>query len=159
MFLPIIFTILIFPGMFMALIPMMPAMPYMFLVVLAYGFMDGFEVVTLQDIGIFAGILIISILIDYFAGIVGAKYGGASRKGILFGFLGLVLGVLLLPPFGGFIGLFIGVFIAEFVLKSDAQKAIKAATGSLIGSISGILLNTLLAIIFFILFIIFVFFI
>ena len=30
---------------------------------------------------------------------------------LLFGFFGLILGFLLLPPFGGFLGLFLGVFV------------------------------------------------
>jgi hypothetical protein len=159
MLLPIIFTILIFPGMFMTFIPMMPAIPYMFLMVLVFGFIDKFDALTVQNMWIFGGILIASILIDYFAGVIGAKYGGASRKGIAFGFLGLILGFLLLPPFGGFIGLFAGILIAEFLMKGDKTKAVKAATGSLVGTISGILLNTILAVIFFGLFITFVFFI
>ena len=159
MLLPVIFTLLIFPGMFMALIPMMPAIPYMFLMVGIFGYADRFERLTVGNMWVFAGILIASILVDYFAGIIGAKYGGASSKAMMFGFLGLIVGFLLIPPFGGFVGLFVGILIAEFIMKGDSAKAIKAATGSLIGSVSGILINTLLAIVFFGLFISFVFFI
>ena len=159
MLLPILFSLLIFPGMFMTLIPMAPALPYMFFLALLFGFIDGFEMLTINNLWIFGGILIASILIDYFAGVIGAKYSGASRKGIVFGFFGLILGFVLLPPFGGFLGLFIGVLVGEYVLGRDKTKALKAATGSLVGSISGMLLNTILAIVFFGLFITFVFFI
>jgi uncharacterized protein len=159
MLLPIIFTILIFPGMFMTIIPMMPAIPYMFLMAWIFGYFDNFERLTAGNLWVFGGILIASILIDYFSGVIGAKYGGASRKGLLFGFLGLILGFLLLPPFGGFIGLFTGIFIGEFLMKGDKTKAIKAATGSLVGSIGGILINTFLAVTIFTLFVIFVFFV
>ncbi len=143
----------------MTFIPMMPALPYMFLMAGIFGLLDGFERFTINNLLVFAGILVVSILVDYFAGVIGAKYGGASRRGISFGFLGLVLGFLLIPPFGGFLGLFLGILISEFVMKGDKTKALKAATGSLIGSISGIFINTLLAIAVFALFITFVFFI
>jgi hypothetical protein len=146
-----------FPGMFMTLIPMVPALPYMFLVAGAFGFLDGFERLTTQNLWVLAGILIVSILVDYFSGIIGAKYGGASRRGMLFGFLGLILGFMIFPPFGGFIGLFTGILIAEFIIKKSEIGALRAATGSLIGTLSGIFINTLLAITFFVLFVIFLF--
>lgn len=143
----------------MSFVPMMPAIPYMFLMIGIFGLFDGFKDLTVDNLWVFFWILIASILIDYFAGVIGAKYGGASRKGILFGFVGLILGFLLMPPFGGFLGLFIGIFVAEFILKGDKNKALKAATGSLIGSIAGVIINTFLAIAMFVLFILFVFFI
>lgn len=157
MLLPIVFTILIFPGMFMAFIPMMPALPYMFLMAAIFGFFDRFVNLTLTNLGVLGGILITSILIDYFSGIIGAKYGGASRKGILFGFIGLIIGFVLFPPFGGFLGLFAGVLVAEFIIKRSERAALKAATGSLLGSLAGIVINTFLAVLFFTLFIIFIF--
>lgn len=143
----------------MALIPMAPALPYMFFLALLFGFIDGFELLTINNMWVFGGIFIASIFIDYFAGVVGAKYGGASRKGVAIGFLGLILGFVLMPPFGGFVGLFLGVLIGEYIVGRQKDKALKAATGSIVGSISGILLNTVLAMGFFGLFITFVFFI
>ncbi|HJO89688.1 MAG: DUF456 domain-containing protein [Candidatus Pacebacteria bacterium] len=95
--------------------------------------------------------------IDYFSGIIGAKYSGASKKGLLFGFLGLILGFIFLPPFGGFVGLFVGILIAEFIIKGNEIMALKTAAGSLIGIATGIFINILLAIAFFVLFVLFLF--
>jgi|TARA_Y100000310_G_scaffold225067_1_gene227024 hypothetical protein len=157
MLLPIIFTILIFPGIFMTIVPMMPALPYMFLMAVIFGLFDGFVNLTLVNLGVLGGILIASILIDYFSGIIGAKYSGASKKGLLFGFLGLILGFIFLPPFGGFVGLFVGILIAEFIIKGNEIMALKTAAGSLIGIATGIFINILLAIAFFVLFVLFLF--
>ncbi|OQA03533.1 MAG: hypothetical protein BWY68_00712 [bacterium ADurb.Bin400] len=96
-----------------------------------------------------------SIAVDYFAGILGARYGGASKKAVLYGFVGLILGLVLLPPFGGIIGLFAGVAIAEWYSHRNKQRAVKAAAGSLIGSLTGILINLTLALLLLVLFIIF----
>ncbi len=156
--LKIIFIVLILPGVFMVFIPAMPGIPYMFAMVALFGFIDGFQNLTPIHLGILGGILIASIFIDYFAGILGAKYGGASKKGILFGFLGLIIGLILFPPFGGFLGIFLGVLAAEFIFHRDKTRALKAATGSFLGSVSGVFINACLAGVFFILFIIFTIF-
>jgi uncharacterized protein YqgC (DUF456 family) len=156
--LKIIFIVLMLPGVFMVFIPMIPGIPYMFAVAALFGFIDGFQNLTPLNLGILGGILIASIFIDYFAGILGAKYGGASKKGIFCGFLGLIIGLILFPPFGGFLGLFAGVLAAEFIAYKDKKRALKAATGSFLGSVSGVFINTCLAVVFFILFIIFTIF-
>ncbi|MDP6387709.1 MAG: DUF456 domain-containing protein [Candidatus Pacebacteria bacterium] len=141
----------------MTIVPMMPALPYMFLMAVIFGLFDGFVNLTLVNLGVLGGILIASILIDYFSGIIGAKYSGASKKGLLFGFLGLILGFIFLPPFGGFVGLFVGILIAEFIIKGNEIMALKTAAGSLIGIATGIFINILLAIAFFVLFVLFLF--
>ncbi|MGR3310470.1 MAG: DUF456 domain-containing protein [Candidatus Brocadiales bacterium] len=142
----------------MVFIPMMPGIPYMFAMSVLFGFIDSFQNLTPINLGILGGILIASIFIDYFAGILGAKYGGASKKGIFYGFLGLIIGIILFPPFGGFLGLFSGVLAAELISYRDKTRALKAATGSFVGSVSGVLINTCLAVVFLILFIIFTIF-
>lgn len=156
--LKIIFIVLILPGVFMVFVPAMPGIPYMFAMAAVYGFIDGFQNLTPINLGILGGILIASIFIDYFAGVLGAKYGGASRKGIFCGFVGLIAGLILFPPFGGFLGIFMGVLTAEFIFYKDKTKALKAATGSLLGSVSGVLINTCIAVVFFILFAVFTIF-
>ncbi len=152
----ILFSTLIFPGMILVLIPGMPAIPYMFLVALIFGFVDKFQNISPRNLIVLGVIVLLSIAVDYAAGILGAKYGGASKKSIIFGFLGSLLGTLLLPPFGGIVGIFAGVLIAEFMQFYDHKKAVKAASYTLAGSIAGLLVNFLLAIIFFTLFLVFV---
>jgi uncharacterized protein len=157
MLIPIIFSAAVFAGMFMTIIPMMPALPYMFGVAALFGFFDNFEKLTPANLAVLGAILIFSIIVDYLSGIIGAKYGGASKKGILFGFIGLILGLIMFPPFGGFLGLFAGVLISEFAAGGSGTTALKAAAGSLFGSLTGVLINSFLAVAFFASFIFFVF--
>lgn len=100
-------------------------------------------------------IIIISLAVDYFSGILGAKYSGASRRSTYFGFLGMIAGLIFFPPFGGFVGLFVGILIGEFLDYKKHTQALKAATGGLIGSLAGIIINAVLALIFIGLFIVF----
>lgn len=153
--LTIIFGLLLFPAIFLVFIPMLPAFLYMFAVAFLYGILDGFVHLQAGEIGMLAGIFCLSVLVDYSAGALGAKYGGASKKSIVYGFVGLLLGSVLFPPFGGLPGLFFGVFITElFFLRKSRAAAWKAAAGSFLGSMAGVVFNVILALCFFTLFLV-----
>lgn len=150
----IIFIILLLPGLVGVILPILPGIPYMFVVALIFAVIDKFQHLTgnnLLVLGLIAGL---SLMIDYFAGLLGARFGGASRKAILFGLTGLIAGLILLPPWGGIIGLFSGVLVAEVSIGRKHLQALKAAGGSLLGTLTGIIINLILSIAFLVLFIV-----
>lgn len=149
----VIATALLLPGIAGVLLPMLPGIPYMWLVALGFGVVDRFVHLTGRDLGILAIIALLSFAVDYFAGVLGAKYGGAAARSMASGLIGLVIGVILLPPFGGLIGLFIGIMASELQMRRSRSQAVRAATSGLIGSVMGIGINFLLALIFVIAFI------
>ena len=151
-------TALIIPGIFMAFVPMLPALSYMFVVALLYGIVDGFTHISAHEIWILLALAVISIVIDHTSGILGAKYGGAHTKSLLWGMLCALIGTFLLPPLGTFIGLFVGVFGAELYYKKTRDQAFKAAGSALLGSALGVGVNIILAIGFTGLFMYFAFF-
>ncbi len=153
--LTILFALLLFPAVFLVFIPMMPAMSYLFAMSVLYGVLDHFEHLQGWELGLLAGIFCLSLLVDYSAGILGAKYAGASKQSIMWGFVGLVIGSILFPPFGGILGLFLSVFVAELFYDKSHAAALRAAAGSLAGAITGVFLNLVLALSFFILFMVF----
>ena len=144
----IIASVLIIPGIAMALIPMLPALSYMFVIALAFAIYDGFDILTRGEILILLGIVFVSIAVDHISGLLGAKYGGAHTKSLLWGMLGGFIGTFFLPPLGTFIGLFLAILIAEIYYKKTREEAVKAAKGALIGTAVGIGVNVLLAILF-----------
>jgi uncharacterized protein len=151
----IIASILIAPGILMAFVPMLPALSYMFVMALVFAIYNGFTTLTVTETLILLGIVLVSIVIDHGAGILGAKYGGAHTKSLLWGMLGAFIGTLLFPPLGSFAGLFIGVLFAELYYKRSQDKALKAAGSALLGSAVGVGVNIALAITFLSLFIYF----
>ena len=151
----IITTLLLSLGIIGIVIPVFPGIPVMFVVALFYGIITKFSTLSTNELIILGIIALVSILVDYASGLLGARYGGASRRSILFGFIGFILGTIFIPPFGGFIGIFLAVLFSELYLHQDHKRAIKAASGSLIGSLAGIILNLLLGIVFIVLFVIF----
>lgn len=147
-------SVLLLGGVIMACVPMLPALSYMFVVALAFALLDKFATLTLSQLLILLCITGASIITDHTAGLLGAKYGGAHTKSILWGLAGAVGGLFTLPAFGSFIGLFLGVLLAEIYYKRH-EKALKAATGALIGSAVGVVVNICLSILFLALFFVF----
>jgi len=76
---------------------------------------------------------------------------------MLFGFVGMILGLIIFPPLGTIIGLFLGILTGELIANSDQSRALKAASGGVISSLIGILINLVLAITFLIIFVLAVF--
>ena len=130
----------------------------MFLVVLIYGIIDKFQTLELWHL-----LCLWRHGTPWCAdrptplGSSGENVGGANKKSILFGLGGLVIGLIIFPPFGLFLGLFLGVLIGELVQMKDHAQALKAASYSFLGVIGGMILSTILAIAFFITFIVILF--
>ena len=150
----IIFFVLMIPGIAGAFLPL-PGLLYMFIISLIFGFVDKFAHLQPWELGVLAGIALISILNDYLSGLIGAKYGGAAQKSMLYGIIGMIIGLIIFPPFGGLIGVFVGILITELIRGTNQEKSIRAATGGLVGSIVGMIVTLVLAIIFLFLFTIF----
>ena len=148
-------TAAMLPGLAGVLLPLVPGIPYMFVVALVYALADRFSHMSGVELLILGLIAVASLAVDYLAGILGARAGGASKKALLFGMIGLILGMIILPPFGGILGLFLGVLGAELLGGKTALKAFKAGQGSVIGALTGIGINLVLALLSLALFVVF----
>lgn len=148
-------TLLMIPGIIGILIPAIPGIPYMLVIALVFGSIDRWQHLQGAEIGWLAALAVLSLVVDYAAGILGARFGGASKKALTFGFIGMIIGTIILPPFGGLLGLFCGIMLAELARAKNHVKALKAATGGVMGALAGMAVNLMLAVFFLILFIIF----
>jgi len=151
----IAFTLLMLPGILFVLLPALPGILYMLIVAFVYAFIGDFSNLEVNELLVLLGLYILSILVDYLSGVVGAKISGAHKKSLLYGFIGIVVGFILFPPLGSIIGLFLGIYLSEFFRHQDEMKALKAAVGSSAGAFTGVLINIFLALTFIILFILF----
>lgn len=136
-------------------VPAIPGVPMMLLLAVFFGFIDRWQHLTPVNLLVLLIIATASLAVDNLSGILGAKYGGASGKSMLWGMLGMLLGLAMMPPFGGLLGLFLAVLISEYIYHQRGAKAIKAAAGSFIGTVAGMIINLILSIIFILLFIVF----
>lgn len=148
---------LMLPGLFMMLTPLLPGIPYMFLMATLYGVLDGFQSFSPWMIAVFGGFVILAGLVDYFAGVLGARYGGARSYSLKLGFIGMILGTVIVPPFGSFVGLFLGIVAGEVFRIGWRLPALLAGGISLTGALIGYIINILLALAFLITFLIVLF--
>jgi len=126
-----------------------------FLATLIYGVITHFAQITQALIWTLLGIALFGELMEYLAGIFGAKKFGASRVGIMGavagGILGGIVGTGILPLVGSVIGLlmgaFSGAFLMELAIKKKPAQALRAGWGTFTGRIGGILTKVILAIV------------
>lgn len=137
------FFVLGFVGILM---PALPSLPLVWVGILIYAFFTDFSEVT-TDIVLWTGALVlVGTLLDFVAGMVGAKAYGSSWMGMLGAFIGAIVGVI----FGGLIGVIIGsalgTFAGEYIKHRDTGIATKATWGSMIGFFFGTVIKVVVGV-------------
>lgn len=127
--------VLIILGILGSLLPVLPGPPIAWFGLLIQNLRDPNPFST-RFLVIWAGIVIITIVLDYLIPIYGTKKFGGTK----YGAWGCTLGFLLafwLGPLGVIIGPFIGAFVGEMIGGQETHKSLKAALGSFIGFLVG----------------------
>lgn len=153
----IIFTILLLPGLIGTILPIVPSVPWMFVVALIFGIIDRFSHLRWWELLILGILAAISFAADNLSGLIGAKGTGASRWGLLGGFIGGLIGLFFFPPWGAILGMIIGVVVLEIIANRNQKKAVRSASGVVLGNLVSIIINLALCFIFIGLFILFAF--
>ena len=136
----IIALLLLFFGLLGSMMPGLPGPPLSFIGILLIHFFTGTQFST-SFLLIWAAIVIMVFLLDYFIQVWGVKKFGGGYKATIGTFLGFFAG-LIFPPVGLIIGPFIGAFIGAFIeVKGNNIRALKVATGSIIGFVIGNILK------------------
>ena len=94
-----------------------------------------------NSIGVWTLILLVlialfSLVLDYLAGVLGAKKMGATWKGMTGAILGAIVGVFFSLP-GLILGPFIGALVFEMIGGREFEPAAKAGFGAVIGVFVG----------------------
>ena len=128
-------------GIIGTIVPLMPGVILIWLGMLLYGILTGFQNLT-PGFYIAQGVATLLVMaIDYFAAALGTKRFGGSRGAMLGAALGVVLGLLLLGPAGIIFGPFLGALAAELLKGHPVEKAFRSSLGALIGLLGGIFLK------------------
>ncbi|MFG3816067.1 MULTISPECIES: DUF456 domain-containing protein [Limnothrix] len=145
-------------GVLGSFIPAIPGPSLVVLAVVIWGAVKGWALVT-TALWVSIAVLVLSLLIDNLAGIIGAQKAGASQWGQIGSIVGLLLGFFgLLPalPIGGplagiLLGPVLGAVVGEMLYRRTVplvprfKVSLKAALGILLGSIIGNVIQGLLA--------------
>ena len=104
------------------------------------------QTISWWTIGGLALLTVVSYVIDFVSGTVGAKWYGATRWGAIGGLVGAVVG-LFFGIIGIFVGPLLGVLVGELLGGKGLLPAGKSTWGTLIGTTAGIILRLVIAII------------
>ncbi len=127
-------------GLAGVLLPILPGIPLAWLGLLVYAAGTGFERMSLTVVIVFGVLTLLSLAIDFFAPMLGAKRYKASKLGVFGAFLGITFGIFF-GIWGIILGPFIGALAGEFLAGKKTKQAFGSATGTFTGMILGSLLK------------------
>lgn len=127
--------ILCIAGIAGSFLPLLPGPPIAFLGMLAQQLRDP-NPFTLKMLLIWGGIVLLTLILDYYIPIWGTKRFGGTK----YGAWGCTLGFLAafwMGPWGIIIGPMAGAFIGELLARQDSKTAFRSALGSFVGFLLG----------------------
>jgi len=137
-------VILFVAGVAGTILPALPGTLMIFLAFLLGAWIDNFQVIETSTVIIAGVICVVAQVLDYVAGILGAKKAGASKEAIIGALIGTVAGVL-----SGFVGLLffplLGAFVGEYIAISDVRRAGNVGVATWLGMLIGAVLKLVLA--------------
>lgn len=120
-------------GLVGIIIPILPGVFLIWFGVLIYAWRDGFEALSLGTFMFISVIVVFAGLSDLWLPAFGAHKSGASKRTIVTGLLGAIIGSFVLPLVGTIVGYVFGVLLGEYHKRRDWQAAWQASKGSLAG--------------------------
>ncbi len=135
--------LLIITGFVGCIVPGLPGPPFAFLAIIIIYFYDN-STFSSQFLWIMGLITVGVYFLDYLLPIWGAKIFKASKQGIWFSIIGMLIGIFFFPPFGMILGLLIGAIIGELIAGKAKAEAIKVGVISFLFSLLAIFIKIVL---------------
>ena len=116
--------------------PALPGLPFMFAGAWLLAYSSDYQIIGSFSLLVLFLIAALGMAMDFVAGILGAKYTGASSEALRGAFIGSIAG-LFMGLAGLVLGPLLGAAIGEFLDKKNIWLAGKVGIGTLIGFIVG----------------------
>jgi uncharacterized protein YqgC (DUF456 family) len=147
--LAIICFILMLAGLVGIFLPILPGVPLAWLGLFIYAIGTGFDRISILTTVLLFILMLLSLLIDFIAPILGAGKYRASKYGMIGVFLGFTIGIIVFNFWGIIIGPFAGAFLGELIAKRPPKQAFKSALGAPLGFIAGSIFKVICVLIMF----------
>ncbi len=139
---------LITAGLVGAFIPVIPSHLIILLAGVSHHLMlkpdSGLGVVSFIVLSV---LLVASQLFETFSGSIGSKWFGGTKWGTIGAMVGIIVGMLLIPPpFGFIVGPLMGALLCEkFFGKQSLKEATSSGVGSSVGVLTGLAVRLVVA--------------
>ncbi len=120
-------------GLLGTLVPMLPGLLLVWLALLTYALVDGFQVITPAFFATLSFVALFGMSSDLWLPLLGARASGASWRSTLYGTVGALVGFFVGTLLGSIVGYAVGVLVAEYQKHQDWNLAFKASLGGLAG--------------------------
>lgn len=137
-------VILVVVGMIGVILPALPGLPLVFAGMLLAAWAGDFQQIGWIPLVMLGLMTVLSVAVDFFATVVGAKRVGASKKALWGAVIGTFAG-LFFGPVGLFAGPFIGALLGELWHSRELGQATKVGVGTWLGILLGTVLKLGLA--------------
>ena len=129
-------------GLIGCIAPVLPGPPLSYVGLLLLHFTDRVSFST-TELLVWAAIVVVVLLLDYFVPMLGTKYFGGSKWGERGCVVGTIAGLFFMP-WGLIVGPFAGAFIGELLGGRETVQALKSGLGSLLGFLFGTVVKCIL---------------
>lgn len=130
--------IIMFVGLAGTFLPGIPGAPLILIGALGHKFYFGTESASWFFIAILILLTVLSLALDFFASMFGAKKLGATWRGITGAVVGAIVGIFFNLP-GLILGPFIGAFLFEIAGGRQWKESARAGAGAMLGLVLGTL--------------------
>ena len=137
-------VVLIVVGVAGTVLPALPGTLFVLGGIVLGAWIDDFTRVGWVVVTIVSVLAVLAWVLDYVAGLLGARKAGASRQAIIGAALGTVAGL-----FMGLVGVLfmplVGAAIGEFIAQKDHQRAVKVGVATWLGIMAGLVSKVVIA--------------
>ena len=135
---------LIVAGIVGTVLPALPGTLFVLAGIVLGAWIDDFSRVGWGVLSVIGVLALLAWVLDYVAGLLGARKAGASRHAIIGAALGTVAGL-----FMGLVGVLfmplVGAAIGEFIARRDHERAVKVGLATWLGIMAGLVSKVVIA--------------
>lgn len=143
-FLWILCAALILAGLAGTVLPVLPGTILVLGGIVLGAWIDDFSRVGMTTVVVVSVLALLAWILEYLAGLMGAKKAGASKQALLGAAMGTVLGL-----FMGVVGVLfmplVGATVGEYLAQKDQKRAVKVGIATWIGIMVGLIAKVVLA--------------
>jgi uncharacterized protein YqgC (DUF456 family) len=132
-------------GLVGCVLPWLAGPPFNFLGLILLCLARGWDTFSPTFLIVMGALTLLTTVLDYVLPMAGAKRYGSTKRGFWGAFFGMVIGVVLFPPFGMIIGAFLGAVAGEISAGKQNAEAMKAGWGVFLGVITALVLKLLVS--------------
>ncbi|MDW7729986.1 MAG: DUF456 domain-containing protein [Bacillota bacterium] len=133
----VVASLLFLTGLLGTLLPILPGAPVIWLGMLIYGFIAGFENLGFYFMLGQAFLALVVMAVDYLFTALGSHYFGGSKAALWGAGIGLLIGLFFFP-IGLLIGPFVGATLADLIFRRRTDQAVRSGIGATLGFVSAL---------------------